>query len=121
MGVLQNVIIVGPVTENEKVWYYKNCEAFLFPSIAEGFGSPVVEAMFFGKPVFLSSEGSLPEIGGNAAYYFLSFEPSQMIDDFMRGMEDYNKRCPQEFIKQRASLFSYDSAAKAIINIYHQV
>jgi len=120
-GVLEKVIIVGPVTENEKVWYYKNCEAFLFPSIAEGFGSPVVEAMFFGKPVFLSSEGSLPEIGGNAAYYFLSFEPSQMVDDFTKGMEDYSKRCPQEMIRQRASLFSYDNAAKAIINIYHHI
>jgi len=82
-GVSDKVVIVGPVTENEKVWYYRNCTAFLFPSIAEGFGSPVVEAMYFGKPVFLSREGSLPEIGGNAAYYFHSFDPGQMAIFFV--------------------------------------
>jgi glycosyltransferase involved in cell wall biosynthesis len=120
-GVSEKVVIAGPVTENEKVWYYRNCIAFLFPSIAEGFGSPVVEAMYFGKPVFLSREGSLPEIGGSAAYYFHSFDPGQMVDDFTKGMQDYCKRSPQEEIKKRASVFTYDNAANAILNIYKHV
>ncbi|RYD85381.1 MAG: glycosyltransferase family 1 protein, partial [Sphingobacteriales bacterium] len=73
-GCQDRVIITGPVSDDDKAWYYQNCEAFVFPSIAEGFGLPVIEAMHFGKPVFLSTHTSLPEVGGNAAYYFNSFD-----------------------------------------------
>jgi glycosyltransferase involved in cell wall biosynthesis len=48
----KRVIFTGPITENDKQWYLKNCEAFVFPSLTEGFGLPVVEAMYFGKPIF---------------------------------------------------------------------
>ena len=119
--VSDQLIITGPISENEKVWYYHNCEAFVFPSFAEGFGSPVVEAMFFGKPVFLSRFGSLPEIGGSAAYYFESFEPEQMVHDFKKGMNNYEETSPQAFIKQRAQLFTYDRAAENIVDIYQQI
>jgi glycosyltransferase involved in cell wall biosynthesis len=120
-GVSRQVMITGPVTENEKIWYYKNCKAFVFPSIAEGFGSPVVEAMYFGKPVFLSREGSLPEIGGDAAWYFQSFDPAQMVDDFTRGMKEYEKNPPLDAIRSRAFLFTYDNAAKEMIRIYRDM
>ena len=73
-GVEHRVKITGPVTDIEKCWYYQHCEAFLFPSLAEGFGIPPIEAMTFGKPVFLSDKTSLPEIGGEFAYYFRNFE-----------------------------------------------
>ncbi len=119
--VMDKLIITGPITENEKIWYYRHCDAFLFPSLAEGFGSPVVEAMYFGKPVFLSCQGSLPEIGADAAYYFHSFEPEQMIDDFVSGMNEYKKTNPQKKIKERAMLFNYDTAARTIINIYRDI
>ena len=56
MGVSKNISIVGPVSENEKSWYFNNCLAFAFPSIAEGFGLPVTEAMSVGKPLFLSDK-----------------------------------------------------------------
>lgn len=117
-NVLDKLIITGPITENEKIWYYKNCEAFVFPSFAEGFGSPVVEAMFFSKPVFISREGSLPEIGGDAAYYFNSFDPEQMVNDFKKGMEQYKNTSPQKKIKERAELFTYDKGAVTMIQIY---
>ena len=55
------VIIAGPVSADDKNWYYANCEAFAFPSLAEGFGLPVIEAMNHGKPVFLSRLTALPE------------------------------------------------------------
>jgi glycosyltransferase involved in cell wall biosynthesis len=119
--VMDKLIITGPITENEKIWYYQHCDAFLFPSLAEGFGSPVVEAMYFGKPVFLSNQGSLPEIGGNEAYYFQSFDPEQMVDDFTKGMNDYCGRSPQDAIKKRATLFNYNDAAADIIKIYQGI
>jgi glycosyltransferase involved in cell wall biosynthesis len=88
-GVEDRVKLIGPATEEEKYWYYKNCEAFLFPSYAEGFGLPVIEAMYHGKPVFISDKTSLPEVGGDAAYYFRNFEPEYMQEVFKEGMRDY--------------------------------
>ena len=53
-GVESRVTITGPVSEPVKQWYLQNCDAFVFPSIAEGFGLPVIEAMRYGKPIFTS-------------------------------------------------------------------
>ena len=44
-GVMDRVLFTGSVSENDKQWFMKNCEAFVFPSLAEGFGLPVIEAM----------------------------------------------------------------------------
>jgi len=49
---------------------YSHTEAFVFPSLYEGFGLPVVEAMACGAPCLLSNVSSLPEVGGDAAIYF---------------------------------------------------
>jgi glycosyltransferase involved in cell wall biosynthesis len=48
-GVADRLLFTGPVSENDKQWYLQHCDAFLFPSISEGFGLPVVEAMYFGS------------------------------------------------------------------------
>jgi len=120
-NVSDRVIFTGPVSEEEKVWYYKNCEGFMFPSFAEGFGLPVVEAMFFGKPVFISKETSLPEVGGDVAYYFSSFDPAAMLEVFNSGMQHYISTNPQEKIKQQAAKFSFEKAALEIYKIYENL
>jgi glycosyltransferase involved in cell wall biosynthesis len=76
------VIMPGAISEEEKIYLYRHCKAFLFPSKIEGFGLPVVEAMRFGKPVFISRHSSLPEIGGDLAYYWDSFNPDNMAIQF---------------------------------------
>ena len=87
-NVEDRVNIIGPISEGLKHWYLKNCLAFAFPSIAEGFGLPVVEAMYYGKPIFLSSYTSLPEVGGDLATYFnKEFDPEGMRLEFIEGME----------------------------------
>jgi glycosyltransferase involved in cell wall biosynthesis len=55
LGVSERLHILGPVSEEDKAWYLNHCLAFMLPSLAEGFGAPVVEAMKFGKPLFLSN------------------------------------------------------------------
>lgn len=117
-GCLDRVIITGPISDGDKAWYYKNCSAFVFPSIAEGFGLPVIEAMHFGKPVFLSKFTSLPEIGGDAAYYFDNFEPEHMQTIFADGMQHYQEYNRATFIMQQANKFSWDIAAQQYLNIY---
>lgn len=120
-GVTDRLKLVGTISEEEKVWYYQHCEAFFFPSFAEGFGLPVVEAMFYGKPVFLSKETSLPEVGGNEAYYFDSFDPDVMRKNFEDGMRHYCNTNPGEKIKARAAMFSYDNMVAEILDIYKKV
>jgi glycosyltransferase involved in cell wall biosynthesis len=115
------VKLTGAVNESEKVWYYQNCLAFSFPSFAEGFGLPVIEAMYYGKPVFSSKETSLPEVGGDAAYYFDSFEPAVMQQNFKAGMKHYQENLPIDKIKKRAIQFTYDNTAKAYIDLYEKL
>ncbi len=76
----KRVFLPGEISEAEKNWMYKNCKAFVFPSLNEGFGLPVVEAMHFGKPVVLSKLTSLPEIGGEEAVYLDNFLPEEIAN-----------------------------------------
>lgn len=120
-NVENRVIFTGPITETEKYWYLKNCEAFLFPSIAEGFGLPVIEAMHFGKPVILSTHTSLPEIGGNEAYYFTDFEPENMRQTLKTSMDHYNTTNPEGKIRARADFFNWDVASNQYLQVYRSL
>lgn len=112
---------VGAVSEDEKNWYYKNCEAFLFPSIAEGFGLPVLEAMYYGKPVFLSPFTSLPEVGGSHAYYFENFDAIAMRETFWNGLRDFNTFERGAVIRQWALQFNWEKAAQEYWRIYRSL
>lgn len=122
LGVADRVIFTGPVWENEKQWYLKNCRAFLFPSLAEGFGLPVLEAMYFGKPVLLSRATSLPEIGGGAADYFSGFSTEEMQQSLHRSLQEY-EAAPgkKEALQQRALSFSWTEAALRYHEIYRDL
>ena len=119
--VLHRVKITGGISEEEKYWYHKNCLAFCFPSLAEGFGLPVIESMHFGKPVFLSTRTCLPEIGGKHAYYFDEFDAENMQQVFESGMNDYYHNQPAEAIIKYASQFNWDIAAKKYSEVYSEV
>jgi glycosyltransferase involved in cell wall biosynthesis len=114
------VIIPGLISDEDKAWYYKNCEAFLFPSIAEGFGLPVIEAMHFGKPVFLSKLTSLPEVGGDAAWYFDSFEPKSMQATFIKGLEEYMANDMEPSIMKHAAKFDWAKTAEQYLELYDE-
>lgn len=118
-GVGSRVIITGPVSQQDKDWYYANCEAFVFPSLAEGFGLPVIEAMHHAKPVFLSTLTSLPEIGGDAAYYFDSFEPGRMAQVLEEGLAHFADGGAAR-VRRRAAQFSWAKAAAEYLDLYRQ-
>jgi len=120
-GVADRVKITGPISEEDKAWYYKNCAAFVFPSIAEGFGLPVIEAMHFGKPVFLSTHTSLPEIGGDAAFYFPSFEPADMQTAFTKGMAQFTAGNMREKVIAHAKKFDWEQTAREYLALYDEV
>jgi glycosyltransferase involved in cell wall biosynthesis len=119
LGVSDNVIQTGPVDELTKSWLYTHCEAFLFPSLSEGFGLPVVEAMRMGKPVFLSRLTSLPEIGGSEAFYFDSFEPEAVVETLRAGMRDYyDDPLKAQRLKWQSNRFSWENTAKQYWKLY---
>jgi glycosyltransferase involved in cell wall biosynthesis len=117
-GVSERVKLLGAINAKDKYWYLKNCTAFLFPSLAEGFGIPPVEAMHFGKPVFLSIATSLPEIGGEYAYYFRDFDSESMCESFDSGMNHYLQTKPESSIKKWANQFNWENSAKEYRKIY---
>ena len=114
------VILTGKVSDEAKQYYLENCTAFLFPSIREGFGLPPIEAMKFDKPVFLSNLTSLPEIGGDAAFYWDNFDPYYMKTFLFSKLNDFesNKHFYLEKIRTRANFFSWEKAAKQYLELY---
>lgn len=122
LGVSEQLLMPGPVSQEEKAWLYGHCEAFLFPSLAEGFGLPAVEAMAYGKPVFLSKLTSLPEVGGMDAFYFESFEPDDLVNAFREGMMQYHEDpLRADRLRWHARRFSWKKAAKAYWELYQEV
>jgi len=120
-NVADRVHITGSISESDKAWYYKNCSAFVFPSRAEGFGLPVIEAMQFGKPVFLSKFTSLPEIGGDFAYYFDSFDDNHMEEVFNNGLKDFALRNRSEEVRKHASNFTWNEAGQSYLKLYESL
>ena len=114
------VYFPAKIPEEEKQWYYKNCEAFVFPSLREGFGLPVIEAMRFAKPVFTSNNTSLPEIGGDLAFYWNSFEAEYMAEVLKKGMDHFrrNKKAMETRMLQRANQFNWNKAAAEYMDLY---
>lgn len=114
----KNVVLLGALGVAERNWLYSHCEAFLFPSIAEGFGLPPLEAMHCGKPVFLSTLTSLPEVGGDLAFYWPELEPRKMA----RVLEEKLASPPDpEALKTWARSFSWDTTARSYIEYYKEI
>lgn len=122
MGIGDQVILTGPVSDAEKLWLYRHCKAFVFPSLSEGFGLPVIEAMSVGKPVFLSSKTSLPEVGGKLAFYWDSFEPAHMLAVFNEGMRAFDRDMARPATSvEWAGQFSWDRTAQQYLDFYSEI
>lgn len=116
---LDNVEFHLGVSDAQKAWAYAHCAGFLFPSLTEGFGLPPIEAMHFGKPVFLSRLTSLPEVGGDVAHYFDSFEPLAMREVVERGLaRDAADPGHAAAVRAHAAQFDWDRAADAYAALY---
>jgi len=117
-GISERLHILGPVREEEKSWYLQNCTAFVHPSLAEGFGATVVEAMSFGKPLFLSRLTSLPEIGADVAFYFNNFEAEHMTKVLADGLKQYHSNGLEKKIRERSTQFNWEKKAREYMTVY---
>lgn len=122
-GLKDRIIITGKIDDQNKQYYYQNCEAFVFPSLREGFGLPVIEAMTFGKPVFISNNTSLPEIGGEHAFYWDHYEAEYMAKTIMDGLSTYQneKSKYRKIYKERAASFTWENTARQYLDMYKEI
>ena len=118
---LPNVQFHLDISDAQKAWAYAHCTGFLFPSLTEGFGLPPIEAMHFGKPVFLARRTCLPEIGGDAADYFDDFEPQGMKRIVQAGLLRHPQPGRADAIRSHAAQFDWDRAAAAYLDLYRRL
>lgn len=116
-----NVQVTLGISDAQKVWGFAHCAGFLFPSLTEGFGLPPIEAMHFGKPVFLARRTCLPEIGGDAAWYFDDFDPATMRAIVERGLAEGAGPGRIAAVKAHAAQFDWDRCADAYLALYRRL
>jgi glycosyltransferase involved in cell wall biosynthesis len=117
-GCAERVHHVAPADE-ELAWYYAHAQAFVFPSRYEGFGIPVLEAFVNRCPAVLSTGGSLPEIGGEAALYFDPESPGELRSALERVMDDAALRLRLGAAgEERAKAFSWERSVAALKKSY---
>jgi glycosyltransferase involved in cell wall biosynthesis len=100
---------------------YNHAHAFVYPSISEGFGIPLLEAMACGAPVLASSIAVFHEVAGDAAIYF---DPDDTAD-LVKAIEAFFDKCTrQDYISRglkRAAEFSWDKSAACMYSVYQKV
>lgn len=119
---LQNkIIFTGYVTDEELVYLYRHAFCFVLPSLYEGFGIPILEAMSFGTPVVSSFSSSLPEVGGEAALYF-DPEDEKDLAHKLEVLHTDNKLRNELIAKgsERIRQFSWLSCAKKTLEVLEQ-
>lgn len=107
-----DVILTGFVPDDELRILYSQCKIFAFPSFHEGFGLPVLEAMWCGAPVIGSNKSSLPEVIGREDAQFDPYDPIDIVRVLCRALSDEDWR--QELINHaafHAHRFSWDEVA----------
>jgi glycosyltransferase involved in cell wall biosynthesis len=116
-AVRSEVIEVGHVSDEQLVSLLKHARGYIQPSLYEGFGLPVLEAMSLGTPVLCSKAGALPEVGGDAVIYFDPTESDDMLSAIMRLFSDDNlvERLRVAGLK-RADSFSWATVASKLID-----
>ena len=119
MGFSKSVNLVGFVPDEEIAGLYSQAEAFVFPSLWEGFGLPGLEAMALGLPLLSAKASCLPEVYGQAALYF---EPHD-IDDLAEKVERIrkDKKLREDLIKKgliQVKKYSWEKMGKETLKVY---
>jgi glycosyltransferase involved in cell wall biosynthesis len=117
-----DVRVLGHVPIEDLAALYSAALCFVYPSLYEGFGLPVLEAMACGAAVACANASSLPEVAGDAALYFSPLSVAEMAQALRVMIKDKAKR--EFFSKQgpaRANLFSWKKAAAETLQVYHSL
>ncbi len=118
----EDIIFTGFVPDEDLKWLYIHAEAYVFPSLSEGFGLPPLEAMVHGCPVVSSNATSLPEVCGDAAHYFNPediHEMAEKINDVMVNTALRNKLVSRGY--DQVKKFSWKRMAEDTLKIYNSL
>ncbi|MCC6355875.1 MAG: glycosyltransferase family 4 protein [Verrucomicrobiae bacterium] len=116
-----DVRFLGYVADEDLPALYSGADAFVFPSLYEGFGLPPLEAMACGCPVIVSEVGPLPEVCGRAAAYIDPVDAGSIADGITRVMGDAKLR--ESLVGEghrRASRFTWERAAEALLQVFEE-
>lgn len=119
LGIANEVVFAGFVTEEDLVGFYNAAKLFVYPSLYEGFGLPVLEAMICGTPVITSPCGSIPEIAGDSALMVDPHKADAIAGAMIMLMTDqelYDSLVERG--RRRAELFSWQLAAEKTFGVY---
>jgi glycosyltransferase involved in cell wall biosynthesis len=116
-----HVLFTGGVGQYDLRWLYNACRLYINPSLYEGFGLPLLEAMACGAPCLAAATSSLPEIGGSAAIYVPPLEAEQWADEIMALWDDEERRAELGRLGlARAQQFSWTRAARETLKVYRR-
>lgn len=113
---------IGFVSDSDLVSLYNAATVFAMPSIYEGFGLPILEAMSSGSPVVTSRGGSIPEIAGDAAFYVNPNDPNNMAEGLKKVFQ--NEKIRSELRKKgfdQVKKFSWEKTARQTIEVYKSI
>ena len=117
-----DIILTGYIDEEDKIPIYKLAQIFAFPSLYEGFGMPVLEAMAGGVPVVTSNVSSLPEVAGDAAILVDPLNEDEIFEAYKKILSD--KKLQLEMIEkglEQAKKFEWKESAKVLEQIYEKM
>ena len=117
-GVEEKVNFLGSVPDQDLSVLYQGAELLLFPSLCEGFGLPILEAMASGIPVITSNISSMPEVGGKSAYYVDPYDVKDIVYGLQLILEDDNlHQTLASSGRERAEVFSWRRTAKKTLKV----
>jgi len=117
----KDIVMTGYISNVEKEVLYTNCITFLFPSLYEGFGLPILEAFARKSLVITTSASSLPEIGGNAAYYIENVYDYKLLSDKMFEVYSLSQKEKEKRIKlglEQAKKFNWNDCANKLLKLF---
>ena len=120
LGVEGRVVLTGFIPDQELSDLYSNCDVFFFPSLYEGFGLPIVEAMLAGAYILSADNSSLPEVCGNHAILCNAEDVDDMAEKLMEALRSSNEESLEEkWVRQEYALgFSWEKTAKETLELF---
>lgn len=122
LGLAENVKVLGFLPYGELPYLYNLARLLVFPSLFEGFGIPLVEAMACGCPVLCSNSTSLPEVAGDAGVMFDPLSPEEIAEAVWSVWDDETRRRWMRVRGvERAKLFTWEDTARKTLELYEKV
>lgn len=118
-GVSPSVVFEGYVDQDSLINFYRQSLLFVLPSLSEGFGIPIIEAMASGTPVACSATTSLPEVLGDCGWYFDPRSPQLIAETMAIALSDHQQRDKHiHAARLRAQQYSQASVARQVHNFW---